>query len=74
MTDTGKVYHNHCTGEALQTVQRHTADEDIVLFAGCFCPFVQRAWVTLEYLGIPYKVRRFTLHSFLRLIRSNSPA
>lgn len=61
MTDTGKVYYNQCTGEALQTVQRHAADEDIVLFAGCFCPFVQRAWVTLEYLGIPYKVRRLDL-------------
>lgn len=57
MTDTGKRYHNHCTGEALQTVQRHAADEDITLFAGCFCPFVQRVWVALEYLGIPYKVR-----------------
>ncbi|KAF9226291.1 glutathione S-transferase [Gyrodon lividus] len=57
MTDTGKHYHNECTGEALETVQRHTADQDITLFAGCFCPFVQRAWATLEYLGIPYKVR-----------------
>ncbi|KAN0085796.1 valine---tRNA ligase [Tylopilus felleus] len=56
MTDTGKSYHKHCTGDALQTVQRHAVDEDITLFAGCFCPFVQRAWVTLEYLGIPYKV------------------
>lgn len=61
MTDTGRVYHNHCTGEALQTVQRHAGDEDIILFAGCFCPFVQRAWVTLEYLGIPYKVCRSSL-------------
>ncbi|KAG6379633.1 glutathione S-transferase [Boletus reticuloceps] len=55
MTDTGKSYHKQCTGEALQTVQRHAADEDITLFAGCFCPFVQRGWAALEYLGIPYK-------------------
>ncbi|KAH0834782.1 glutathione S-transferase [Lanmaoa asiatica] len=55
MADTGKHYHDHCTGEALQTVQRHAADEDIILFAGCFCPFVQRAWVALEHLGIPYR-------------------
>ncbi|KAF8548259.1 glutathione S-transferase [Imleria badia] len=55
MTDTGKLYHNHCTGEALHTVECHVADEHITLFAGCFCPFVQRAWVTLEHLGIPYK-------------------
>ena len=57
MTDTGKSYHKQATGEALQTVQRHAADQGITLFAGCFCPFVQRAWVTLEALGIPYKVR-----------------
>ncbi|KAF8434574.1 glutathione S-transferase [Boletus edulis BED1] len=56
MTDTGKSYHKQCTGEALQTAQRHAADEDITLFAGCFCPFVQRGWAALEYLGIPYKV------------------
>ncbi|KAH0834781.1 glutathione S-transferase [Lanmaoa asiatica] len=55
MTNAGKHYRDHCTGEALQTAQRHVADEDITLFAGWFCPFVQRPWVALEYLGIPYK-------------------
>ncbi|KAH7882471.1 glutathione S-transferase [Phlebopus sp. FC_14] len=54
--DTGKHYHSQCTGEAFDTVQRHTTDQNIVLFAGCFCPFVQRVWVALEYLNIPYKV------------------
>ncbi|KAG9311779.1 glutathione S-transferase [Chiua virens] len=72
MTDTGKGYHNQCTGEALQTVQRHVTDEDITLFAGCFCPFVQRVWVTLEYLGIPYKVRP-DLHKFLSVLLTFSP-
>lgn len=57
MTDAGKPYHNECTGEALRTVQRHAADEDITIFGSCFCPFVQRAWVALEYLDIPHKVR-----------------
>ncbi|KIJ06315.1 valine---tRNA ligase [Paxillus involutus ATCC 200175] len=56
MTDRGKHYHNECTGQALETVHGHLVDQDITLFAGCFCPFVQRVWVTLEYLGIPYKV------------------
>jgi len=55
MTDRGKHYHNECTGQALETVHDHLVDQDITLFAGCFCPFVQRVWVTLEYLGIPYK-------------------
>ena len=72
MTDTGRPYHNQCTGEALQTVQCHAADEDITLFGGCFCPFVQRAWVAFDYLGIQYKVRRVSLIPFPNgLIRSH---
>ncbi|KIK95835.1 hypothetical protein PAXRUDRAFT_826608 [Paxillus rubicundulus Ve08.2h10] len=55
MADTGKHYHNECTGQALETVRHHIANQDITLFAGCFCPFVQRVWVTLEHLDIPYK-------------------
>ncbi|KAI5982778.1 glutathione S-transferase [Pisolithus albus] len=54
--DTGKSYHKQATGPAFDTVQRHATDQDITLFAGCFCPFVQRVWVALEYLEIPYKV------------------
>ncbi|KAI5981128.1 glutathione S-transferase [Pisolithus orientalis] len=54
--DTGKSYHKQATGAALETVQQHATDQDITLFAGCFCPFVQRVWVALEYLEIPYKV------------------
>ncbi|KAF8885770.1 hypothetical protein BD779DRAFT_1532367 [Infundibulicybe gibba] len=57
--DSGKHYHNQCTGNALTTVNKHTADEDITLFGSCFCPFVQRVWVAFEYLGIPYKVTSF---------------
>ncbi|KAI5982785.1 glutathione S-transferase [Pisolithus albus] len=55
--DTGKSYHKlQATGAAFDTVQRHATDQDITLFAGCFCPFTQRVWVALEYLEIPYKV------------------
>ncbi|KAL1747279.1 glutathione S-transferase [Schizophyllum fasciatum] len=53
--DSGKTYRTECTGAALETVKRHSSDEAITFFAACFCPFVQRAWVALEYLGIPYK-------------------
>ncbi|KAJ3478800.1 hypothetical protein NLI96_g9512 [Meripilus lineatus] len=54
--DTGKSYHLKCTGDALTTANAHTSPSDITLFAGCFCPFVQRVWVALEYLGIDYHV------------------
>ncbi|KAI0819470.1 glutathione S-transferase C-terminal-like protein [Trametes gibbosa] len=54
--DSGKTYHLECSGEALITSRAHATPEHITLFAGCFCPFVQRVWITLEHLGIDYKV------------------
>jgi glutathione S-transferase len=55
--DSGKQYHLHCTGDALNTVNAHVGEADITLFGSCFCPFVQRVWVAFEYLGISYHVR-----------------
>ena len=60
-TDSGKQYHLHCTGEALDTANAHAGDADITLFGSCFCPFVQRVWVAFEHLGIPYRVRPVTV-------------
>lgn len=55
--DSGKHYHRQCTGPALETVNAHQDPEaEITLFGSCFCPFVQRAWVTFEHLDMPYKV------------------
>jgi hypothetical protein len=55
--DTGKSYHKEATGLALETVHKHKdVNEDITLFGSCFCPFVQRVWVTFQFLGVPYKV------------------
>jgi glutathione S-transferase len=54
--DSGRSYHRRATGTALATVQAHESEAPITLFASCFCPFVQRTWVALEYLGIDYKV------------------
>ena len=59
--DSGKLYHTKCTGDALITAEAHTADAPFTLFGSCFCPFVQRAWVALEYLGIPYKVSAYMM-------------
>ena len=55
-TDSGKTYRTECTGLALETVKKHSSNEAITFFAACFCPFVQRAWIAFEYLGVPYKV------------------
>jgi glutathione S-transferase len=53
--DTGRAYHTACTGSALNTAQAHKSDAEITLYGACFCPFVQRVWVALEYFGLPYK-------------------
>jgi glutathione S-transferase len=56
--DTGKSYHLECTGDALETANAHSGEADLTLFGSCFCPFVQRVWVALEYFGIDYHVCR----------------
>jgi glutathione S-transferase len=45
-------YHLQCSGEAAKTAEAHQ-DENAIIHAyfACFCPFVQRAWITLELLG-----------------------
>ncbi|KAH9919391.1 glutathione-S-transferase [Fomitopsis serialis] len=45
------------TGHALETVKQHEAPQDLVFWAGWFCPFVQRAWIVLEERGIPYQYK-----------------
>ncbi|KAF8318240.1 hypothetical protein DL93DRAFT_2133606 [Clavulina sp. PMI_390] len=58
LRDTGRTFHRECTGAALDTVHKHADPQgaSITLFASSFCPFVQRAWLALEYLEVPYYV------------------
>ncbi|KAK7632175.1 glutathione S-transferase [Phyllosticta citricarpa] len=53
--DDKKGYHTKATGKALETVKRHSTDNDLKLFGSCFCPFVQRVWISLEHKKIPYQ-------------------
>jgi glutathione S-transferase len=43
------------TGRALQLVQAHSSPAPLKLYAGWFCPFVQRAWIVLEEKKLPYE-------------------
>ncbi|PMD17583.1 hypothetical protein NA56DRAFT_648653 [Hyaloscypha hepaticicola] len=52
---TQKTYHKKATGNALATVRKHSKEGDLKLFGSCFCPFVQRTWIALEYKHLPYQ-------------------
>lgn len=59
--DSGRSYHQQCTGVAKITADAHSVAKDITFFGSCFCPFVQRVWVALQYLGIEYTVSMMSL-------------
>jgi glutathione S-transferase len=50
-----KTYHKRATGAALETVKQHSQDDVMKLYGSCFCPFVQRVWISLEAKKIPYQ-------------------
>ncbi|KAF3043259.1 hypothetical protein E8E12_010063 [Didymella heteroderae] len=50
-----KTYHKKATGNALTTVKSHAKEEDLKLYGSCFCPFVQRVWISLEHKKISYQ-------------------
>jgi glutathione S-transferase len=47
--------HPSATGLAKETVDKHKEPQPLVLYAGWFCPFVQRVWTVLEEKKIPYQ-------------------
>ncbi|KAI1456033.1 putative glutathione-S-transferase theta, GST [Annulohypoxylon moriforme] len=64
--------HPVATGPAKKTVDEHSAEQPLKLFAGWFCPFVQRVWITLEEKGIPYQYIEINpYHKGPELLRAN---
>lgn len=47
--------HNSTSGLAHNTSSAHESEEPLKLYSGWFCPFVQRAWITLQEKRIPYQ-------------------
>lgn len=43
------------TGPAAATVKKHARDNEMKLYAACYCPFSQRVWVALEAKGLAYQ-------------------
>ncbi|TLD34864.1 hypothetical protein E2P81_ATG05029 [Venturia nashicola] len=50
-----KSYHTKATGAALATVKKHSKEHNLKLYGGCFCPFVQRVWISLEAKELHYQ-------------------
>lgn len=50
-----KTIHPHATGAALETAKQHEAEKPLKLYAGWFCPFVQRSWITLNEKKTDYQ-------------------
>ncbi|KAJ5015291.1 Glutathione S-transferase omega-1 [Colletotrichum sp. SAR 10_99] len=48
------IYPN-ATGAAAQLVAKHSDEHALKLYAGWFCPFVQRTWIVLHEKQIPYQ-------------------
>jgi len=49
--------HPNATGEAEKTVKAHSGKQELVFYAGWFCPFVQRTWIALEEKELSYEYR-----------------
>ncbi|KAJ6127397.1 hypothetical protein N7523_003009 [Penicillium sp. IBT 18751x] len=47
--------HPEATGAAKALVEQHSTEQPLKLYAGWFCPFVQRVWLALEEKQIPYE-------------------
>ncbi|KAL9588872.1 MAG: hypothetical protein Q9203_002332 [Teloschistes exilis] len=50
-----KAYHKKATGAALSTVKKHSKEHELKLYGSCFCPFVQRVWIALQFKGLDYQ-------------------
>ncbi|KAF4563191.1 hypothetical protein EYR40_007098 [Pleurotus pulmonarius] len=57
MSTPDERYHPNATGLAAETVSKHQDPQDLVFYAGWFCPFVQRSWIALEERNIPYQYK-----------------
>lgn len=50
-----RTIHPHTTGPAATTASAHSSEKPLKLYAGWFCPFVQRTWITLNEKSIDYQ-------------------
>jgi glutathione S-transferase len=70
---TKKTYNKQATGEALRTAEAHAAENELKLYGSCFCPFVQRVWISLELKGIDYQYIEVDVYRKPKLLLDINP-
>jgi glutathione S-transferase len=70
---TKKTYNKQATGLAWETVQAHSADNDLKLYGSCFCPFVHRVWISLEHKGLAYQYVEVDVYRKPKLLLDINP-
>ncbi|KXJ93468.1 glutathione S-transferase [Microdochium bolleyi] len=55
MADVDTSLHTATTGAAAIYAQLHEGEHALKLYGGWFCPFVQRAWITLHEKNVPHQ-------------------
>ncbi len=70
---TKKTYSKQATGEALKTANAHSAEHELKLYGSCFCPFVHRVWISLEYKGLEYQYVEVDVYRKPKLLLDINP-
>ncbi|KAK3110372.1 hypothetical protein LTR53_015407 [Teratosphaeriaceae sp. CCFEE 6253] len=70
---TKKSYHKQATGLAWETVQAHSAENDLKLYGSCFCPFVHRVWISLEHKKLDYEYVEVDVYRKPKLLLEINP-
>ncbi|KAL2428450.1 hypothetical protein ABEF91_008615 [Exophiala dermatitidis] len=55
MSSVDTSLHPHTSGRAAEFAKAHSAPNELILYGGWFCPFVQRSWITLHEKNIPHQ-------------------
>ncbi|TKA28659.1 hypothetical protein B0A50_02986 [Salinomyces thailandicus] len=70
---TKKTYHKQPTGLAWQTAQDHSNTNTLKLYGSCFCPFVHRIWIALEYKALAYEYVEVDVYRKPKLLLDINP-
>ncbi|KAI5370537.1 Putative glutathione S-transferase, Thioredoxin-like superfamily, glutathione Transferase family [Septoria linicola] len=68
-----KTYHKQPTGKALETANAHATENDLKLYGSCFCPFVHRVWISLEFKGLDYEYVEVDVYRKPKLLLDINP-